>query len=1031
MKEVVDLTGDEDERRSEGGQEGRHLVEDEETKVAGKDPVADTDNQIEGESVERSPSKSYKEVEAAPRVSASPPSPRGISSSSVGFSVRRHNPPRVCAIRRSKRLAVSESEDDTEEEESVGEASMDEHERKELRKAKRASRLEGVGLLVVPKTAVRVRWCLTAPLPWSAATVVGEAAVQRAAKASCLREIETAPAEHCGRFVRDKDIANQFIPCGIYNAGNSCYFNCLLQIFYHLSPKFQAALYEIPVANKLTSSPATDSPLPPPPSFTQCVLLSLTVPEQSTDTSPPPPPRNPTASPRPAAPWYNQPSPFSTTVHSLWSDFDVLVALRDLYACMTLSVGRTVDASLLYSYMFQRNQQEDAAEQRETFMRYICPKETKWGGGERCVDRTVVESGEANDSAHGEGDSPTCSVVCTGGSMDRRIAKSNDAVSAINSSGHLGEVIRAAVFGCSSTTGSGSDQMQGKEEKDTGQGCTQGENDGHDGDSEVVCSAVDVRDDGREPSAMVEELAPPQNGAIPLRNSRTKDTLNDREEEAVDQPVGEIDEDEPVVAIGEDIRSCEARKEFSSVCSKLFEGELFEMMTNGDVRTVPLEFMHIDLHVVENEKLDNSLRNHLHGTQGSVERWAYRLGPVLWINVDKFEYNRQTHQSIKVACRFDFPQLLCTAPLQPPSERIDEILKLQNRLESIQAEMQSLQQQQSQFAQQHDAGNEDKIIDIVKRTSSLHEQQEQLHSEILHAAESQDVLYRLQAVIIHSGACDGGHYWAYVYSNNRWYRIDDSTVSPSNWSELYADACGPLKPEPVAAAASEGGRSAEQFKWLKDGLSSLPDKSVANKPVANKPVANKPVANKTKRTRTHDQPVAKFHKQAADGSPSRGPRTEQTVLRRSRENGRLSAVKAEEEGKTSGGEDSEGAAVDTRRRRSTEQEGSQEMRVEGSQEMHVEGSQEMRVEGSQESVIVAVTDKDEAKEEEEVLKPPKARGKKRRKPNKNTSAYCLVYARLENVVNVKEVKVPQSLQDAIIVDNNRLLSSKVVVRFVL
>lgn len=38
-------------------------------------------------------------------------------------------------------------------------------------------------------------------------------------------------------------------------------------------------------------------------------------------------------------------------------------------------------------------------------------------------------------------------------------------------------------------------------------------------------------------------------------------------------------------------------------------------------------------------------------------------------------------------------------------------------------------------------------------------------------------MYELFAVIVHSGNLDSGHYFAYVRSQNAWFRCDDSRVT--------------------------------------------------------------------------------------------------------------------------------------------------------------------------------------------------------------------------------------------------------------
>ena len=52
--------------------------------------------------------------------------------------------------------------------------------------------------------------------------------------------------------------------------------------------------------------------------------------------------------------------------------------------------------------------------------------------------------------------------------------------------------------------------------------------------------------------------------------------------------------------------------------------------------------------------------------------------------------------------------------------------------------------------------------------------------------------YRLQAVMVHEGDANQGHYWAYVFDNQRgcWLKFNDNTVSSATWEEIEKEAVG-------------------------------------------------------------------------------------------------------------------------------------------------------------------------------------------------------------------------------------------------
>jgi len=65
--------------------------------------------------------------------------------------------------------------------------------------------------------------------------------------------------------------------------------------------------------------------------------------------------------------------------------------------------------------------------------------------------------------------------------------------------------------------------------------------------------------------------------------------------------------------------------------------------------------------------------------------------------------------------------------------------------------------------------------------------------------DASQVIYDLQAIVIHVGVYESGHYYAYVRPDVRnedsWYRINDEVVTPVTFDEVYTDACGGRAPK--------------------------------------------------------------------------------------------------------------------------------------------------------------------------------------------------------------------------------------------
>lgn len=55
--------------------------------------------------------------------------------------------------------------------------------------------------------------------------------------------------------------------------------------------------------------------------------------------------------------------------------------------------------------------------------------------------------------------------------------------------------------------------------------------------------------------------------------------------------------------------------------------------------------------------------------QGNITSRSYRLPPVLWLNLDRFVYDREAQRGRKRRARLTFPDVLNVWMLVPPEER--------------------------------------------------------------------------------------------------------------------------------------------------------------------------------------------------------------------------------------------------------------------------------------------------------------------------------------------------------------------------
>lgn len=246
------------------------------------------------------------------------------------------------------------------------------------------------------------------------------------------------------------------------------------------------------------------------------------------------------------------------------------------------------------------------------------------------------------------------------------------------------------------------------------------------------------------------------------------------------------------------------------VCRELFSGDLYERLRNEPtpVRRVPLEFCQLDLCVTEDgaQSLEQLLDEHTRDVQGNITSRSYRLPPVLWLNLDRFVYDREAQRGRKRRARLTFPDVLNVWMLVPPEERWVQELRgnamqrteLHRRLSANRTDL------AARSAKFEDC-TEDDLLKLVEGQEVLAHQIEELDRVIALQGAEQELLYQLQAVIVHRGRVDTGHYFAYARAPKEfqpgraaWVSVNDAEVEVCDAVEMRRICEG----EPPAAQAT-------------------------------------------------------------------------------------------------------------------------------------------------------------------------------------------------------------------------------------
>ena len=83
---------------------------------------------------------------------------------------------------------------------------------------------------------------------------------------------------------------------------------------------------------------------------------------------------------------------------------------------------------------------------------------------------------------------------------------------------------------------------------------------------------------------------------------------------------------------------------------------------------------------------------------------------------------------------------------------------------------------------------ENKIEQLQKEINAVKDKIETIFDE----DQLKKIRYNLHSVCIHEGNATSGHFWTYIWNptSKKWYKLNDTEVSESNWDDLYANAVG-------------------------------------------------------------------------------------------------------------------------------------------------------------------------------------------------------------------------------------------------
>lgn len=224
-----------------------------------------------------------------------------------------------------------------------------------------------------------------------------------------------------------------------------------------------------------------------------------------------------------------------------------------------------------------------------------------------------------------------------------------------------------------------------------------------------------------------------------------------------------------------------------AVWRELFSGDLYEEnLQAGQIhqRVTHLDLCQLELCVTKPMSLPQLLEEHAQDVQGSIQRRSYRLPPVLWLNLDRFAYDRVAQRGKKRQVKVAFPDKLNTwmlAPLNAPwAKRLHVCAETRRSiLQELTANRRALDAAAKAAPRQMSEPLEQDLIVMAEHQEALVRRLNEVDEHLEQLGEEQDLVYDLRAVIVHKGVVDSGHYFAYARCprGSTWCCLNDSSVS--------------------------------------------------------------------------------------------------------------------------------------------------------------------------------------------------------------------------------------------------------------
>ncbi|KIH63619.1 ubiquitinyl hydrolase 1 [Ancylostoma duodenale] len=223
----------------------------------------------------------------------------------------------------------------------------------------------------------------------------------------------------------------------------------------------------------------------------------------------------------------------------------------------------------------------------------------------------------------------------------------------------------------------------------------------------------------------------------------------------------------------------------------LFHGYQTERATSDKTWT-KLEYTSLFPIHVSHGNLHDALEAQQFLNDSGKEPWFESLPAVLIFSLGRYFFNGTKGETEKLNLRFHFPRTIfmdryMASNYETISNLREERNRLRNELADVRAELKGM----NEFPI---GDHTDRIANILKATLRFAGgDSEGMIDEIYEREELKRHGYQLHAVAIHQGHANAGHYWAYVrkgIDDDQWEKFNDQRVESAAWSDIESEAIG-------------------------------------------------------------------------------------------------------------------------------------------------------------------------------------------------------------------------------------------------